>query len=89
MHDHPALIFTALLIFLYGLFSRLSERSPITAPMVFVGVGILISPLCFDLFSLHINSGLVTVITELTLILILFIDASMIDPKTFFRDKSA
>ena len=30
MHDHPALIFTALLIFLYGLFSHLSEKWAVT-----------------------------------------------------------
>lgn len=87
MHDHPAIIFAALLIFVYGLFSHLSERSPITAPMVFVAVGILVSPLGLDLFELHVNSGLVSVITELTLILILFIDASAIDPAKLLRER--
>ena len=84
MHDHPTLIFAALMIFIFGLFSRLSERSPITAPMVFVAVGILIGPLGFGLFELQVNSGLVSVITEITLILILFIDASTINPKQLF-----
>lgn len=88
MHDHPALVFTALLIFVFGLFSKLSERSPVTAPMVFVAMGILVSPLGLNLFALQAGSGLVSVITELTLILILFIDASLIDPKAFFQDKS-
>lgn len=87
MHDHPALIFAALMIFIFGLFSRLSERSFITAPMVFVAVGILIGPLGFGLFELQVNSGLVSVITEITLILILFIDASTINPKQLFQDR--
>ncbi len=87
MHDHPAIIFAALLIFVYGLFSHLSERSPVTAPMVFVAVGIIVSPLGFDLFDLHVNSGLVSVITELTLILILFIDASTIDPAKLLKER--
>jgi hypothetical protein len=45
--DHPAiiLILGAVLIFCYGLVSRLAERSPFTAPMVFVAIGILASPL--------------------------------------------
>lgn len=89
MHDHPALVFTALLIFLYGLLSRLAEKSIITPPMVFVGMGVLVSPLCLDLFELHTGSSIVSLITELTLILILFIDASMIDPKSFFTDRTA
>ena len=87
MHDHPAIIFAALLIFLYGLFSQLSERSPITAPMVFVAVGIFVSPLGLDLFALETSSGLVGIITELTLILILFIDASTIDPAKLLRER--
>ena len=44
MHEFPIIIFAALLTFGFGLFSRLSERSPITAPMVFVTVGLLVSP---------------------------------------------
>lgn len=88
MHDHPAIVFTALLIFVFGLFSKLSERSLVTAPMVFVAMGIFVSPLGLTLFSLNADSDLVSVITELTLILILFIDASMIDPKAFFKDKN-
>ncbi len=87
MHDHPTLVFTSLLIFVFGLFSRLSERSPVTAPMVFVAMGILVGPLGFQFFSLHAESGLVSVITEITLILILFTDASLIDPKAFLKDK--
>lgn len=53
----------------------------------FVAVGIAVSPLGLDLFALKVNSGLVSVITELTLILILFIDASTIDPQKLFAEK--
>ena len=60
MHEYPIIIFTALLIFVFGLFSRLSERSPITAPMVFVAVGMTISPYGIDFLKAGINveSGL-------------------------------
>ena len=78
MHDHPALIFTALLIFAYGLFSRLSERSVITGPMVFMGIGILVSPMFLGLFDLHIKAGSVKLLAEVTLVIILFVDATQI-----------
>lgn len=78
MHEYPILIFAALLIFVYGLFSHLSERSPISAAMVFVSVGIIAGPLGFDLLELGMTSSTVRVLAELTLMLVLFIDASTI-----------
>jgi sodium/hydrogen antiporter len=56
MHEHPIIIFTALLIFVFGLFSRLSERSPVTAPMVFVALGMTISPYGIDFLKAGINA---------------------------------
>ena len=78
MHDHPVIFFCALLIFLFGLVSRLSERSPITAPMFFMAVGILVSPLGLDLFHMDIAASSAQILAEITLIVILFVDASMI-----------
>ena len=52
MQEYPIFIFAALLIFVYGLFSRFSERSPISAAMVFVSVGIIAGPLGFDFVEL-------------------------------------
>ncbi len=74
-----AILLTALLIFGFGLVSALSDKSPITAPMVFVAVGIIAGPLGFDLFHPKMSSELVQTIAEVTLVLILFIDASTID----------
>jgi NhaP-type Na+/H+ or K+/H+ antiporter len=79
MHDYPIIIFAALLAYVFGLFSKLAERSPITGPMVFVGVGILAGPLGFDWVKVSINAELVRVMAEITLVLILFVDASLID----------
>ncbi len=78
MHDHPALILMALLIFGFGLFSEKAEHYPITGPMIFVATGLAIGPLGLDLVSLHISSNTVKTVAEITLILILFTDASMI-----------
>jgi len=55
--------------------------------MVFVVIGILFGPLGLDLFEVNIDSGLVRVITELTLILILFIDASTINARQLYCEK--
>jgi NhaP-type Na+/H+ or K+/H+ antiporter len=82
---NEAILFSALLIFGFGLFSRLSERSPITAPMIFVAVGILVGPLGLDLFESHLDSELVQTIAEVTLVLILFTDASSIDLKSLVK----
>ena len=45
------LFFSAILVFAFGLFSGLADKSPITAPMVFVGVGLLAGPLGLNLFE--------------------------------------
>ncbi len=81
-----AILFSAILIFVFGLFSRLSDRSPITAPMIFVAVGILVGPLGLDLFKSSLDSELVQTIAEVTLVLILFTDASGIDLRSLVKE---
>jgi NhaP-type Na+/H+ or K+/H+ antiporter len=88
MHEYPVLIFLALLTFVYGLFSRLSDRSPVSAAMVFVSVGVLAGPMGFDLMEPGIRSTAARVIAELTLMLVLFIDASAIDLPSLIRERS-
>ena len=79
MHDHQVLIFVALMVFLFGLVSKASEKWYISGPMVFVAVGVLVSPLGLDVFTLHVEADTVKLIAEITLMLILFVDASLID----------
>lgn len=88
MNDHPAIIFAAAMIFIYGLFSKISDRSPITAPMVFVTMGILVSPIVLNYFQMHVDNELVHILTEVTLILILFVDASTINLKQLVHDRN-
>jgi NhaP-type Na+/H+ or K+/H+ antiporter len=76
----------ALLIFLYGLISAVADRSPITAPMVFVAIGVLAGPLGFGLFEVNIDSHLVEIIAEVTLVIILFTDASSIKLKALQKE---
>jgi sodium/hydrogen antiporter len=82
MIDYPIIIFAALLIFLYGLVSRVSERSPITAPMVFAGIGMFSGPLALNILDVKLDATLVKLIAEITLVIILFVDASTVNLQT-------
>ncbi len=79
MQHHDMLIFFALLVFAFGLFSRLAERNSVTGPMFFMTVGILASSLGLGIFDLSHELEPVKLVAELALMLVLFIDASLID----------
>jgi len=83
MHHHQLLILFALLIFAFGLVSRLAERNWITGPMVFMTVGILGSSIAFGFVHVTPDMGPVKLVAELALTLVLFIDATMIDRGVF------
>ena len=83
MHGHELIILGALVVLVFGLFSLLAERSPITGPMVFVTIGYLVSPLGFGWIEVSIKADVVKVLAELTLIIILFVDASLINFRGF------
>jgi len=87
MHEYPVIIFAALLAFVFGLFSRLAERSPVSGPMVFVTVGILASPLGFGWLEVRPNAKVVTILAEIALIIILFVDASLINLPRLIRER--
>jgi NhaP-type Na+/H+ or K+/H+ antiporter len=87
MHDYPIFIFAALLIFAFGLFSRVSERSPVSAAMVFVAVGMIAGPIGLGFLKEGINAPLVRVLAEVTLVLVLFVDASTINLRSLIREK--
>jgi NhaP-type Na+/H+ or K+/H+ antiporter len=78
----------ALLAFGYGLISGRMGRTPITAPIVFVAVGLLLGPVGLDLFEVDMNSEVVKLVAEITLILILFTDASTLNLKRLRREFS-
>lgn len=87
MNDHPIIIFTALLVLGYGLFSKGLERAGISAPIVFVSVGILVSVLIGDDWKEGITARFVEPIAELTLILVLFLDASTLNLRALMKDR--
>ncbi|MDZ7647850.1 MAG: cation:proton antiporter [Cytophagales bacterium] len=71
----------------YGFFSKLAEKSVVTAPMVFVCVGVLISFFDVEFQAEGPKAPFVKVLAELTLILVLFIDASTINLKRLVLDR--
>lgn len=88
MSEHSIFLFSALLVFVYGLFSRLSQRLPVSAAMVFVTVGIVAGPLGLDFLEPGITAPVVRVLAEITLVLVLFTDASTVDFRSLARRKS-
>jgi len=73
------LILAAGLMLFYGLVSRRAESSVITAPMVFMSIGVLASPLCLGLFDFRPESAPIELLAEVALVIILCSDASQVD----------
>lgn len=88
MLEHPLILLVATLILGYGLFSKLAERSIITAPMVFVTVGIIASQFVGEVVRSNIEAPWVKVIAEITLILVLFVDSSTLDVKRLIKESN-
>ena len=82
-----AIIFS-IAIFIYSLVSHRIEGSIITAPMIFVGIGLLVSPDGLGFLSLGANNELVLIFAEIALVLILFSDAARIDFTTLKGNRS-
>jgi len=88
MQHHEMLIFFALLIFAFGLFSRLAESNSVTGPMFFMTVGILGSSIGFGFLHVSHDMESVELVAELALMVVLFIDATLIDKKALMQGPS-
>ncbi len=77
--DAVALAVIAGFLVVYGLASKLIERTPLTGPMIFVGFGLAIGQPGFDIVSLELDSAGVELLAEATLAVLLFSDAVRID----------
>ena len=76
----------AVLVLGYAGVSRRLERTVLTAPIVFVSVGLLVGGEGLGWFGLRIGSGAVRALAEATLTLVLFTDASRIDLAVLRRE---
>ena len=77
--NHEALAAIALFILIFGLISRRLEKSIITPPMAYVIFGLLISSSALGIIEeVKITNELIKVLTEITLAILLFTDASRV-----------
>ncbi|PHS40637.1 MAG: sodium:proton exchanger [Sulfurovum sp.] len=81
MDENITILIVTLLVLGYGYFSQLMLRFNISGPMVFMAVGVFISPLGIGVSHIHIDSALVQTIAELALVIVLFSDASQLKLK--------
>lgn len=87
MLEHPLFLGSLVLLLAFGLFSRLSEHSVFTAPMIFVTAGMLISLFIPDHIRDRVEAPWVKLLAELTLILVLFVDSSTLDLKALSKQR--
>ncbi len=87
MLEHPIFLLSLGLILAFGLFSRLAEHSVITAPMVFVTAGIILSFFIPGDVKDNIEAPWVKVVAEVTLILVLFVDSSTLDLRELMKNR--
>ena len=73
-------------IALFALFSGPISRGSLTPPMVFVFLGLILSPVGLGWIDLAVDNSVVHVIAEITLILVLFTDAARINLKSLWAD---
>ena len=80
--EHELIVFTVVMITLfYGFFSKLLEKFNISGPMIFLLVGVILSPLGFDFIVIGLDSQGVKIIAEIALVIVLFSDSSSLSLK--------
>jgi NhaP-type Na+/H+ or K+/H+ antiporter len=77
--DAPLLLALGLLILGFGLVSRRVQMGALTPPMVFVAFGLVVGPDVLRLVPVGVGTGAVHTLAEVTLALVLFLDAARID----------
>ena len=82
------LLIVALVVLGFALVSRRLATSPVTAPMVFTTVGLVVGLGGLGWFDLTLENEAVTVLVEATLVLVLFTDAIRIDLRALRRQAS-
>ncbi len=76
--DPTTLVAVAFCVFAFGLVSHRIESSPLTAPMLFAAIGLVAGPSGLGVVNLDLDGSATHIIIELTLVLVLYTDASRI-----------
>ena len=69
----------AVFVVAYAIVSARLSTTVITGPIVFVSFGLIVGPEALDVVDLSLDNEVVRTLAELTLILVLYTDASRID----------
>ncbi len=77
MYDNLAIL--AVFAFLYSAIAGRVERSMVTSPMVYVAFGFIAGPMVLGILKMDVTAVELRVIADLTLALVLFIDAANAD----------
>ena len=77
MYENLAIL--AIFALIYSVIAGKVERSTITGPIIFIAFGLLAGPVGIGLLEFDVNSVQLRVIADMTLALILFIDAANAD----------
>ena len=80
------LLILGVVTFLFALVSSRFDNSLITPPMVFTGAGVLIALLFRNFVEEEFATEALELVAELTLVIVLFIDASRINLALLFRE---
>lgn len=65
----------AVVLSISALGAGLVERAPLSFPIIFLGLGLLLGPLALDIVELDVHSPALETVATLTLALVLFLDA--------------
>ncbi len=82
MLTEPTILIVLAVVAIYTLMSRWIELSIITLPMIFTGLGLALGGIGLDLVPMNVGNEVVHSIAEITLVLVLFSDASGVKRKT-------
>lgn len=82
------IMITAFLFLGYAFFSGRLKGTIITAPLLFVAAGLVLGQFGFGLMEIDIGHGSIHMVAEITLILVLFSDASTIKLKKLLHYKA-
>lgn len=80
MYENVAIM--VLFAFAFSVIAGKVERSAISGPMVFIGFGLIAGPYGFGVLDMDVQNVELRVVADLTLALVLFIDAANADLKT-------
>ena len=82
MEGNSAIIIISMVVLIYGHYSNLLLRYNISGPMIFAGIGVLLSSLGLDVIKdASPDAEIVQITAEIALIIVLFSDASALNLK--------